>query len=179
MKLLTAMLVSLVMVGCAQREVEAPRINTGWHIAVPAEQVEQPTFTADDRLLVQMVLADLVINERVRSSIDFYAPKTRTLLLRSFGSPIEWPKDFLPLIDGWTVLRDPTAIAEATALGVDIRAYRPAKPNERRNGAGNEMFVIQMALYSAINIGTIGAADVTYEIDRKTRTVRFLSLEDA
>lgn len=173
------MLVALVMAGCAQREPEALQINTGAHIAVPAEQVEQPAFTADDRLLVQMVLADLVINENAKSSIDFYAPKTRTVLLRRFGSPIEWPNGFLPRIDGWTVLRDPTAIKETTALGVDLRAYRPVNPDERRYGTGNELVVIKMALYSAISIGTIGAADVTYVIDRKTRTVQFLSLEDA
>ena len=167
----------LVLPGCASARAD-PQINSGAHIAVPAEQTTQPAFSETEKGFVRMVLVDLLYADETQGSLDFYAPGTRTILLKSFGAPIEWPRDFNPSIPGWRVLKDPHAIREKTALGIDIRYFGPPREVDRIHAPEGKI-VIQVALYSAISIGTIGAADVTYLIDIRQMMVRFVQLEDA
>ena len=168
-----------VFTGCKQREARLATIYLGSHYDVSSEVVVQPKFDAADRELVRLVLIDLINAESTKASRDFYAPGAKTVLLKTFGSPIEWPANFNPSIAGLKVFKDQRKIHDPTALGVDLRYYGPPRNGDAGIESGNDPIVIQMTIYSAVSIGTIGAADVKYIIYKKDKKIVFLTLEDA
>ena len=152
-------------------------VNDGCHL-FDSGQNEKLATTPHDLELMSKVISDVVINDDISSSREFYGLNAKTLVLKSFGSSIEWPKELNIAIIGWTVTRNPHKVIGESAIGLDLRYYGIPREQDWFDKVGNYR-IIEMSMYSAINIGTIGAANIKYLINLDTGEVRFHGLSDA
>ena len=167
-------LVFLTFAACGQRM--RSDVNLGGHY-YDSGMTETPEFTEHDKHVLELVLQDLVTNERIADSRQFYGRGVKEMVLKPFGSPMDWPKEFAPEIPGWKVYRSPHDVLGVAALGVDLRYYgTPKSPLPEK---ADEYLKISVTIYAAIRIGVIGAADISYHYYPKADSVVFRGLSDA
>jgi hypothetical protein len=131
--------------------------------------------------IVASILRHALTSDDNADTVRFYGQESNQVLLKSFGSPYEWPADFQPTIEGFQFQRSRDDIPTETALGVDLRQYGPITEDDDSLfyfGAAEGDWKVVLVIYNAKGGGIIGGQRTYYRFDPNSTEFRFCGAMD-
>jgi hypothetical protein len=148
---------------------------------IPAS-ITEARFVETHRAVIERILEHALTSEENRSTVEAYSGGSKWVLLRSFGSPIEWPSDFGPTIAEYKFRRSLDEIPSDTVLGVDLREYGPVTNEDRDRlwylGTEDNRWKVVLVIYNAKGGAIHGGQRTYYDFDPEAKNFRFLGSQD-